>query len=241
MSLLIWPILNAISTYYVYQSFDITLLNKFGITGEESLLIFIFSGIMGYNCFWAMVQSARYIRNERENGTIEMIFLTPANRLAIVYGRAMGGIVQNIWMFLFFITLIGLLYNNLNVVKVIYIVLAFIIMLISSVVWGGLINALFLISRDTDFLFTICDSPMELLSGVRIPINAFPTVIRYISCVFPLTFCLAIIREIFINNCISFYSVGILFSLLITLCVITIIVLQAAERHNRITGGFQLY
>lgn len=241
ISLLLWPVLTAISTYYVYQTFNIEILQRFGIYSQEDVLIFIFSGTMGYNCFWAMVQSARYIQYERENGTLEVIFLSPANRSAMVYGRAMGGIAQNIWMFIFFIILIGGLYENMSLIKIVYIFLAFVILVLSSVVWGGFINSLFLISRDSSFWFTLFNSPMELLSGVRIPINAFPMIIKNLSCIFPLTFCLNIIREIFIESRISMYNLIALSLVVVLLAVLTEIILHIAEKRNSVNGGFQVY
>lgn len=241
ISLLLWPVLNAISTYYIYETFNINILNRFGIYSQEDVLIFIFSGTMGYNCFWAMVQSARYIQYERENGTMEIIFLSPASRLAMVYGRAMGGIAQNMSMFIFFIILIGFLYEKISLMKIAYICLAFLIIMISSVVWGGFINSLFLISRDSNFWFTFFNSPMELLTGVRIPVRAFPVIIRFISCIFPLTFCLSIIREIFIETAISMINIIVLFFVLAILVLLTKIILHIAERHNCVNGGFQMY
>lgn len=241
ISLLLWPVFNSFATYYLYQTFDLSTLNKYGIDSLNSLLVFIFIGTMGYNCFWSMVQSALFMQDERKNGTIEIVFLTPANRLAVVYGRALGGILQNVWMFVFFIMVIIFFYRGFNAFSIVLIPIAFLILLVSSVVWGGLINSIFLISRDTDFWFGICDSPMELLSGVKLPVAAFPLVFRVLSYIFPLTYCLAIIRNIFISNKIEMLSIIMLVIVLGGLVFITILILKFAEKNNRKTGNLQLY
>ena len=55
---------------------------------------------MSYTCFWSMVQNAWSMANqERKGGTLEITFLSPANRLAMMYGRALGALIQEVWMF----------------------------------------------------------------------------------------------------------------------------------------------
>ncbi len=241
ISLVLWPIINSIVTYFIYNTFDLSNLEKYGIDSANSLLIFIFTGTLGYNCFWAMVQSALFMQNERENGTMEIILLSPANRLAMVYGRALGGIIQNIWMFIFFVCVIFILNGTLNLVQIMLLVIAFIILVISAVIWGGLVNAIFLISRDTSFWFDIFDSPMELFSGVKVPIAAFPLICRIVSYIYPLTYCLIIIRSIIINQKVEIGNVIALIGILILVILITILILAFAEYRNRKTGNLQMY
>jgi len=39
---------------------------------------------------------------ERTNGTLEIIFISPSSKLAMMYGRAIGSLFENIWMFFVF-------------------------------------------------------------------------------------------------------------------------------------------
>ena len=133
----LWPVLNGIITYYTYKTFDIACLVRFGILSEEDLLIYIFTGLLGYNSFWLMIQSAVYVQNERQNGTIEITYMTPANRMAIIYGRAIGNIIQNIGMIVSFLVILIIMGKfSFSVSKVF---LGIIILLISSVIWGDLL------------------------------------------------------------------------------------------------------
>lgn len=241
ISLLLWPLLNCFVTYFMYKSFDISALSMYGIESFKRLLIFIYTGLLGYNCFWAMVQSALFMRDERENGTIEIVFMTSANRLAIVYGRALGGIIQNVWMFLLFTLLIVFTNSEVNVRTIVMIPIGFIVLIISAVLWGGFINSIFLISRDVDFWFNICDSPMELLSGVKIPVAAFPVFIKAFSVIFPLTHCLMIVRNIFMGEEVDVLNLILLLIVLCILVFVTVVILHVAEKHNRKTGSLQLY
>ena len=99
ISLIVWPLLTVITTFYTYSNFSVRLLNKINIYTMRDLWVFLITGFMGYNLFWVMVQSALFMQKERENGTLETIFLSPAPRMAIVYGRSMGSIFQSLWFY----------------------------------------------------------------------------------------------------------------------------------------------
>lgn len=88
LSLLIWPILGFLEVYYTYKPFSLT--GYMGISESKELLAFLGTGFMSYTCFWSMVQNAWSMANqERKGGTLEITFLSPANRLAMMYGRAL--------------------------------------------------------------------------------------------------------------------------------------------------------
>ena len=98
ISLIFWPLLTLLTTWMSYKNYSVEMLSKIGINSQSELFLFLLTGFLEYNCFWLMVQSAFFMRNERENGTLEIVFLTPAPRMAIIYGRAMGALYQSIWL-----------------------------------------------------------------------------------------------------------------------------------------------
>lgn len=242
-SLLIWPVLVYFTTLYTYHSFDVSLLNRFGILNTNDLRIFLVTGSLGYSCFWAMLESSLYLGKERENGTLEIVFMTPANKLCVLYGRALGGILQSTVLFIAF-TIYIIVSNVDNPVKFLgLILLALVILFITSLIWGAFISSLFLLSRDLDIIFTICDEPMSLFSGVKAPVSGFPTCFQSISAFFPLTHCLIIIRSIFNQNQldIKITDVFIFCSILLILIISTYIILKISIIQNRKTGNLQLY
>ena len=110
LSLLIWPILGFLEVYYTYKPFSLT--GYMGISDSKELLAFLGTGFMSYTCFWSMVQNAWSMANqERKGGTLEITFLSPANRLAMMYGRALGALIQEVWM-LFLRIYFGLYKSN---------------------------------------------------------------------------------------------------------------------------------
>jgi ABC-2 type transport system permease protein len=96
-------------------------------------------------------------------------------------------------------------------------------------------------TRDAGFLFTICDYPMNFFSAVKIPIIVFPFWTKIISAIYPSTYCIHIIREIFIENSVDFTKIMGLLICLAIIVVITYIITRITETYNRETGNLQFY
>lgn len=84
-SLLIWPAIMFVTAYYSFAPFRLgadSPLARF--LSPEQLPLFLLTGYLGYIFFWCLVQSAWQMSFEREAGTMEMIFISPVNRLAFL-------------------------------------------------------------------------------------------------------------------------------------------------------------
>ncbi|EOL43665.1 ABC transporter permease [Enterococcus caccae] len=241
MSLLIWPIITFFHTYFTYQSFDVSSLKNFNIHSNKEFIIFLITGALVFNCFWSMVQSAFFLILERQNGTIETTFLAPVNRTVLMYGRALGGLLTNVWMFGSFSLLLILLSSSISIKVLLLSFLSFFVILISSTIWGGFMNSLFLISRDANYLFSIFDEPMNLFSGTKMPVQAFPLWGRFISSFFPATYCLYIVRAIFLDQKIQITMILLFILSLVVLVLLTQLILYFAEKNNKKNGSLQLY
>ncbi|MGN1378685.1 MAG: ABC transporter permease [Dorea sp.] len=243
LSLLVWPILGFFEVYYTYRPFEMT--GFMGISNSRELLAFLGTGFMAYTCFWSMVQGAWSMANqERMGGTLEISFLTPANRLAMNYGKALGALIQEVWMFCCFCVFILIYTGTLKLQNIFLLPLIFFLLIISSTIWGGMLNAIFLFSRDASIVMNLLDTPMTLFSGSRIPVSCFPWWAKLISCVFPLTYCLNIIRFVFHIREEGKDWVADLAGLMLCLCIMiafTVFLIRKAEEHNRETGELQFY
>ena len=243
-SLLVWPILGFFTVWFTYKPFSLGGGGWLGIDTGAKLMVFISTGYMAYTCFWAMVQSAWQAGwQERQFGTLAIAFLSPANRLALLYGRALGALLQDTWMFLCFCVFILIYAGDLGWPILWQLPLVFLILIISATVWGGLMNALFLFSRDAEIVYNLCDDPMVLLAGVRVPVEGFPFWAQALSLIFPLTYCLAIIRRIFggagFGACLP--QLWRLLACLALMIGLTVLAMKKAEAHNRETGEFSFY
>ncbi len=240
ISLLVWPVLTLAVSYYSYLSFDLEVLTKIGIHSADDLAVFLLTGALCYNCFWLMVQSAFFMLNERENGTLEMVFMTPASRMGILYGRSLGVFNQGIWFFVFYMVMVMVI-RGTDAGTVTGLPAVFVSLLVSAVIWGGFMNAVFITSRDASFWFILCDEPMKLLSGVQLPVTVMPFILRALSVIFPLTYCLDIARSFF-SGAVPEDTVWLKYIMInLLLIMLTGLILRLAEKHNRTTGNLQFY
>lgn len=242
-SLLIWPILGFFEVYYTYQPFSLT--GYPGISNNRELLAFLGSGFMAYTCFWSMVQNAWSMSSqERSGGTLEIAYLSPANRLALTYGKALGALLQEVWMFCCFCVFLLFCTGTLRPANLFLMPLIFLLLILSSTLWGGMLNAIFLFSRDSSIVMDVFDTPMTLFSGARIPVPCFPRWARVLSLCFPLTYCLNLIRFLLhiqeSQNGWQKDLAGLALCLGI-MAALTFIFLRKAERRIRETGELQFY
>ncbi len=242
-SLLLWPILGFLEVYFTYQPFTFT--GYLGIENSQDLLAFLGTGYMAYTCFWSMVQNAWSMSwQEREGGTLEVAFLTPANRLAMMYGKALGALIQEVWMFCCFCLFVLFYTDTLRWDNLFLLPVFLVLLLVASTLWGGMLSALCLYSRDSSMIMDIFETPMNLFTGTRIPVSCFPTWAKLLSLVFPLTYCLQIIRLVL---GIAEPGQRLLPSLLgLLLCMGIMVAVTAwvtirVEKHNRETGELNFY
>ena len=245
ISLFVWPVLTFVTAYYSYKPFRLDkITGALSYINERNLIIFV---LMGYMClifFRCFVQSAWRFSMERTFGTLELIYMTPANRLAIIMGNAVSSLFESIWLFAVFALGTFILNAADYKINIICAVLGIILLIVLSMLWGMFLNTLFLFSRDSSFLFTVLEEPMEIFAGIKVPAAVFPSWAKAISAVFPLTYIAEMMRRIFIRGDGFTQIKGfILISFLIGFIMLsaTIVCLKLGERYARKTGNMALF
>lgn len=243
VSLFVWPLLSFISAYFSFKPFNISGISV-PYLNEKNLIIFILLGYMCMSFFRSLVQSAWRFSSERSFGTLELIYLSPANRASIILGNAISSLFESVWVMVVFTCGVFVLkrtYFNINAPAAI---IVSILMIIMAVMWGMLLNSLFLFSRDSGVLFTILEEPMEIFSGVKVPINVFPLWAKAISLIFPLTYAVEAMRRVFLNG-EGLYEVRgfiiISISIIAVMLVLINVLLKLGERHAKRTGNMSLF
>ena len=243
VSLFLWPFLSFMASYYSYKVFDIEGSVVSYISGGN-IMVFLLIGYMGMSFFRSVVQSAWHFSFERQSGTLEYIYLSPASRMAVILGNALSSVFEGSVAMAVFGALI-ILYNKESLsINVIGLVAVIPIFLCVALLWGAFLNACFLYSRDTDFLFTVLEEPMEIFSGVKVPVSIFPGWARVISCIFPLTYALEALRQVMLNSAdINSVKNVVIISLVIILVLLsaTLITIHIVEKHMRKTGNVILF
>lgn len=244
-SMFLWPLLSFATAYYQFKPFSFEgIYDAIWYLKEDTLITFIMIGYFAMMFFRSLVESAWRFSFERTSGTLELIFMSPANRMAVIFGNALASLLSNVWMFTVFIVGLSFIANTTVISNPLLLIFGLMLMMIMAVLWGMLLNALFICSRDSSFLFTILEEPMELFSGVKIPVQLFPLWAKTIAGVFPLTYAIKLLRKIvFLHS--SFYDVqGLIYTsvlICITMFVATYLVLIAGEKVNRRTGNMALF
>lgn len=243
VSLFLWPIITFISAYYNYTPFNLDFVS-IGYLNKNNMIVFV---LIGYTClifFNSLVQSAWNFSFERIHGTLELIYLSPANRFAFILGNALSALFGSVWLFLVFTGGVIMLKGSYLDINLASAAVGFTLLMLLSVLWGMLLNSLFLFSRDSGFLFTILQEPMEILSGVKVPAVVFPVWAKILGAIFPLTYSVEVLRRALLkgetlSEMIKFIIVSLLIALVMLL--LTIVCLKLGERHARKTGNMALF
>ena len=243
VSLFLWPLLSFMASFYSYKAFDLEG-SAISYLDSGNILVFLLIGYMAMSFFRSVVQSAWRFSGERQSGTLEYIYLSPASRLAVLMGNALSSVFESSAVMLVF-GMLMIFYNSESLhVSLTGFAVVMPIFIVMALLWGVFINACFLYSRDTDFLFTILEEPMEIFSGVKVPVMIFPGWAKLLSCIFPLTYALEALRQVTLNNSDpGTIKVTILISLLIIVVLLaaTLITIQIVEKHVRKTGNIILF
>ncbi len=243
ISLFLWPILSFITTYYGFQAFDLTKCKVPYIT-SDNVVVYLLLGYMCMSFFRSLVQSAWRFSFERYNGTLELIFLSPSNRVAVLLGNAVSSLFESVFVMVVFTITMLIIKSEVIYVQLLPCMVVFLLVTGMAMAWGIFLNSLFLFSRDSGFLFTILEEPMEIFSGVKVPTLLFPLWAKVLAAVFPLTYAIEAVRRIMLLGS-SLYDIrGFLLcgSVIIVLLILVVLrILKLVERHVRTTGNMALF
>ena len=228
---------------YSYRSFEMADSAVSYLT-RENLIVYLILGYMCMSFSDPLVQSAWNFSFERTGGTLELIFLSPANRLAVLLGNASSSLVESTVVMAVFGTAILLLKKKSFMQKFGACLIAFTVMLILALLWGVLLNALFLFSRDTGFCLLFWKNRWKRSPGLKVPVQLYPRWGKAVSLLFPLTLALETIRRCMLEGCgikevlpFLFLEIMLRAAMLAAVCVI----IRAAERHVRRVGNLTLF
>ena len=192
-----------------------------GVEGDVNYIHFLVPGILGMSLLFSSTFAGLSVLWDREFGFLKEIMVAPVNRVSIVLGRMVGGMTTAI--------------IQAVLILVISLVMGFkvsnIISLLGSVVFMVLIAATFIgmglifASKMRDMqgfsiIMNFVIFPLFFLSGALYPLDNFPSWLKYLSHLDPLTYGVDGLRGILIG--ISSFSLLINFSVLVFFSLIMI-------------------
>lgn len=246
ITLCVWPILTFITTYYSYKPFSRTIImEKLGLGSEQEIYLFLLLGFIGMMSFDTLIQSAwRSAYATRISGALELLYMSPANRLAVLIGNAISSLLGSVWMIAVFGLIMMGIFREAIMLHIPSVICCAILLLLISICWGVFLNSLFLYSRDSGFLFTVFQYPVEMFSGAKIPYRMLPLWARSIGGVMPLTYIIIIMRRVILNGALirdMGFELSLSVGLGIILLLLAFIIVKRAEKNARIHGSATLF
>jgi len=194
---LLLPLGNGLYLYFLYLPFAVrsVSLEFYASWYTLDLVGFTLIGQLLYTFFTMMLLSGTVFDREREQGTLEALLLSPANRIAVIFGGALASAFNYVW-FIF-----GILLSWVAFLGVIIIITDFLALFasvalsyLSLVTLGMCLEAFFIHSRRGVMYATMVQEPVMFFSGLIFPLQAMPRTLLSISFLIPLTFGLLSLR-----------------------------------------------
>jgi len=159
------------------------------LVNTSNIVTFVFSGymIMGFigTAVWAMGFS---IRKEQWYGTLESIYVTPTNRLSLVFGMALHSIVhQSLGTALEFGVIYAIFGFALKIEGILPALVIFALMMFALSGFGVFISALTLILKEGWIVSEGFHSIIMILSPVAYPLLVLPNIAQQASLLLPTT------------------------------------------------------
>lgn len=233
---LILPLGNGLYLYFLYFPFVTESVNlEFNASAYTLDLVgFTLIGQLLYSFLIMIMLAGAVFDLERQQGTLEALLLSPANRLAILLGGALARAITYIWM------LIAVLFSWVSFLQVTIVITDFLALLLSItlsylslVALGMCLEAFFIHSRRGTMYGTMIQEPLMFFSGMIFPLQAMPKGLLIFSYLLPLTFGLIAVRLTLLGGASLFdvtTPLAILAAMVVVLFVVATWLIGYAER-----------
>ena len=177
----IFPAGMFVTSYIAWTVAGVETIDGVNVSG------FLLAGMVGLICWSSSVWwTGSAIENERYEGTIAALFLTPASRVAVVFGHGLGGLLYLIPSFAV-IALLGVITGaRLNVDSLVAVALSLLALVVSSLAMGFLLASIFILTRRANLMANIIQHPLYLVGGFMVPRDQLPNWLYGISQAMPI-------------------------------------------------------
>jgi ABC-2 type transport system permease protein len=177
----IFPAGMFLTSYVAWNAAGVEAIEGVNVSG------FLLAGIIGLICWSSSVWwSGSAIENERYEGTIAALFLTPASRVAVVIGHGLGGLLYMVPSFAVIVLLGVITGARLNIDSLAAVVASGLALIVSSLTMGFLLASFFILTRRANLMANIIQHPLYLVGGFMVPRDQLPTWLRWISEAMPI-------------------------------------------------------
>nr|BAE95238.1 hypothetical conserved protein [uncultured Candidatus Nitrosocaldus sp.] len=236
------PLLSLAAYVYMYTMLDAPAEYMAFVVVGGSMLAF------WSNVLWGMSAQLYW---EKETGMLQHYMLSPASRMAVLLGMAVGGVL-NTTLRSISILLVGTLLFPIeyNLVDVNALLIVFLLTITALYGMGMLFASLFLLyGREATHIADLLQEPIYLFSGIYYPVlssQVFSHAVKLVASMIPLTFGIDAIRLLLIMGKgiedVTLHIVGLslLVAILLPLAYIALRRMEeTSKRHGRLTLRWQ--
>ncbi|HUG56075.1 MAG TPA: ABC transporter permease [Candidatus Limnocylindrales bacterium] len=250
LSFFFWPIL--LPAVYVamgaaYAGDDPRAVETFsGLTGTDSVAGWVFVGWAMYmwlsNVLWGAGTS---LRTEQLRGTLEAVFLTPANRLVLLFGPSTGAMMPQLVNFVVMALAAHFIFGvELAPDRVARSLLVIAVTVPAMYGIGSLFASAILRFGDVSGIVQLVRGTFTIACGVTFPVVLLPEWARLVAYTLPPTYFLAGVRSALLAGADLgdlLPDLGLLALLGVATCALAVVGFRLTERSARRTGMLGRY
>ena len=215
-------------------------------TGTASVVGFLFVGFAVYmwisNVLWG---PGTQLRQQQQIGALEAMYLTPANRAALLFAPSGGFLVQAVMMFaLVGAVLRGVFAVELTPAEVVRAAGVIALAIVPMYGMGAAFSVLVLVFKEPNGMVQFLRGLFQVTCGITFPIVVLPGWVQDVALALPPTHILSAVRGVLLGGAGLAQVSGDLAALAIAgvaLCGLGVVAYDAAERYARRTGGLGQY
>ena len=141
------------------------------------------------------------IQHERWMGTIEVLFLTPTNKMTILLASGVSSLVEASWWIACIFFLGGAVFGlQPNITSVPAVLISIVSTMAALIAVGVFFGGFFVLTRAADTLASGLQGPIRFFSGVAFPVTSLPQMLQYVSYLLPVTYGILVMRESILNG-----------------------------------------
>lgn len=185
------------------------------------------------------------IQSERWMGTIEVLFLTPTNKMIVLIASGLSSLIEASWWIfsIFFLgwAIFGVQPSITSWPAVFTCVISTMAALLSV---GVFFAGFFVLTRAADQLASGLQAPIRFFSGVAFPVSALPQMLQCISYLIPVTYGISALRKCVLLSG-DFGSIALdiapLWFMTMIFLIVGQITLRIVERQTKKKGTLYLF
>lgn len=244
---LILPLGNGLLYYFMFLSFTKTIV-PFEWLGQAlnwDIIGFTLVGQLVYTFFMSTLTASAIFDREREQGTFEIMLLSPANRLAILLGNTVGTSIRYLWLMIGVVALFAFSFNVGILIKdFIAVFLSLLLSFLALLAFGLSLAAFSIHSRRGGLIAISCQEPVSYISGVVVPQTALPQALAQAGYLIPLAIGLIALRLSLLSGA-SVQDIQLLLVSLLVMIVVYVILahflIKFAEKSAKAKGTLALF